>query len=291
MKGKETVVTTTNMNDKLRSILTLSYHLLRVFLVKRSSFEEPNTIAQENQHYILSVAGKSGIALFIQHVSCDVGATDVLIKLLSSASSNHDRRSSHGDSPIYDPAFLVELINTAKEVTQALVDVLNEKVFVEEEEDDEERWNQKISCLRLLSALCHSSSITNASNKITEALLNPKKKEGLLQTKIANPGNQVQIRLGNDDTWRQLQDVVQKPSSFIFLDHLLELIYSVSNETHATTVHLTSQCVPREVCYFAIKNTKLPSKIRSRFCDILRGNINVLLYLGKCARYSLSVYI
>lgn len=232
------------MHEKLRSIITLSYHLLRVFLIKRSHFEEPNSIAQENQRYVLTVAGETGMTLFIQHIACDIGATDVLIKLL-----NHENQN----------VSLVETLMERAEIeTQIIVNTIHAQIKVDED-------RQKVSCFRLLSALCHDMS---TSRQIAEKLFNPASHDCLIQTRVS-AGNHVEIKLRNDETWHNINTVIEIPSCLLFMNYVLKLIYAFSD--HPTTVDITSQCVGRQVCFYSIKNTKVSSTIRSRFCDILRG--------------------
>lgn len=234
------------MHEKLRSIITLCYHLLRVFLIKRSHFEEPTSLALDNQKYVLGVAEEAGIAFFINHVPYDMGATDVLIKLL-----NHKEQNV---------SFVETLIERAKNETQIIVNTIRAQIRVTQDK-------QKVSSFRLLCAVCHDAS---TSRQIADSLFNPANTDCLILTRVSN-GKQVEIKLRNDDAWHNITTLTETPSCSLYMNYVLKLICKLS--THTPTVSFISQCVDRQVCFNSIKNTKIPSIIRSRFCDILRGNL------------------
>jgi hypothetical protein len=241
--------------EKLRHILKMCYHLLRVFLIKRSPFEEPNSIAYANKQYVLNTLGEAGVSLFIEHVPEYLGATDVLIKLLR---NNDDDEKV---TALRSVSFLDTLIEAAVQQVRYV------QHLIETESVGDKRKDFNFNCFRLLSALCEDA---NFSKKIAEKLFNVDNENCVIQMEMGNSVKKIRIKLGND-IWRDFDDLIANPLYLYVIDLLLELAYSLSVDTHTTNVQLTRKCITRHVCLYGMKNKKLPSRIRSRFCDILRG--------------------
>ncbi|CAO0799740.1 unnamed protein product [Mucor circinelloides] len=268
------------LNTELKHILTLCYHLLRVFLIRKSSpfqqGEQDNDSGndgpgRENQLYVFNNAGEKGIALFIEHLSYNVGATDMLIRLLEVVEQHN----------VITLSIVTSLIDRSIVRTRDIVQELKKGVLIKDTE-------QRVTCIRLLSALCQkaaTSPISYHSNKnatakadttslfllyrerVSEGLFS-RQGECLLQTKVVD--KRVQIQLVND-AWYDLSDLLQQqPHMLLFIESLLDLVYSLSNEAHSKTDDFMSQCLSREVCLSCLKNTALPCTLRSKFCHLLR---------------------
>lgn len=268
------------LNTQLKHILTLCYHLLRVFLVRRPSAlqEEDNDgtdndgPGRENQFYVFNKAGEQGIALFIEHLSYNVGATDMLIRLLEVVEQHN----------VITLSIVTSLIEKSLVRTCDITEELKKGVRVEDTQ-------QRVTCIRLLSALCQKAaspaSYRSSKNTAIKAdtaslflLYRERVREGLfsrsgaclLQTKVVDKHVQVQFV---NDMWYDLGDLLQQqPHMLLFIESLLDLVYSLSNESHSKTDGFMSQCISREVCLLCLKNTALPCTLRSKFCDLLRGN-------------------
>lgn len=263
------------LNTGLQDILTLCYHLLRVFLIRTPAIfqedEEIESPGRENQLYVFNKAGEKGIALFIEHLSYNVGATDMLIRLLEVVEQHN----------IITLSIVTSLIDKSIVRTQEIVDELKKGGTIQ-------NTQQRVTCIRLLSALCqkvvtpapynkNSSSIVSVDTasllmlyreKVTDRLFSLKG-ECLLQTKVVD--KHVEIKLVNDE-WRDLNKLLlEQPHMLLFMESLLDLIYSLSNESHTKTDDFISQCISREVCLLCLKNAALPCTLRSKFCDLLRG--------------------
>jgi hypothetical protein len=204
--------------------------------------------------------GENGIALFIKHVPSYLGATEVLIKLLQTDDSQQM-------TTLNSVSFLDTLIEVAIQQSNNVQNITEMGMTVKNPTD----FN--FNCFKLLGALCKDSSY---SKKITERLFNVNKENCMIQMEMEKEGKKkVRVKLGND-IWRELDDfMVSPPFHLHFIDHLLELVYLLSIDTHTTNVQLTSKCVTRDVCFYNMKNKKLPSRLRSRFCDILKGKIKL----------------
>lgn len=241
------------VDGRLLTILKLCYNFLRVFLIERSEFEESNSISKENREYVSNVLGESGILLFIQHVSHGIGATDVLIKLMK---DTNDKAK-----PKYIVSFLHSLMDTAVFQTRLMADILKTM---------DRRENLSPNCLRLISALSEDIIF---SRKITESLFDVDGENCLIKIGV-NKQKQLKVML-NKDGWLDFDKLLRNPSCVIFLDHLLDLMYSLSANTYTTNVEKISKCISRDMCFYCMKKTSLPSNIRSRFCDILRGKTKI----------------
>lgn len=243
----------TLVEGRLLTILKLCYNFLRVFLIERSEFEDSNSISKENREYVSNVLGESGISLFIQHVSHGIGATDVLIKLMKDTNDK--------EKPKYVVSFLHSLMDTAVLQTKLMADTL--KI-------NDARENLSPNCLRLISAL---SDDVIFSRKIAESLFDVDGGKCLIKIGV-NKQKQLKVML-NKDEWLDFDKLLRNPSCVIFLDHLLELMYSLSISTYTTNIEVISKCISRDMCFYCMKKTGLPSNIRSRFCDILRGRTKI----------------
>ncbi|KAL0145319.1 hypothetical protein V8B55DRAFT_1460552 [Mucor lusitanicus] len=266
------------LNTQLKHILTLCYHLLRVFLIRKpSTLQEEDDYdsdtdgpSRENQLYVFHQAGEKGIALFIEHLSYNVGATDMLIRLLEVVEQHN----------VMTLSIVTSLIDRAIVRTRDIAEELKKGVRVEDTQ-------QRVTCVRLLSALCqkatspasfrtHKNNAVQADTASLFLLYRERVSEGLfsrggqclLQTRVVEKHVQVQFV---NDTWYDLGDLLQQqPHMLLFMESLLDLVYSLSNESHSKTDDYMSECISREVCLACLKNTALPCTLRSKFCDVLR---------------------
>lgn len=297
---------------RLRSILTMCYHLIRVFLIGRSSFEEQSELAKENQGHVLKVAGETGLSLFISHLPFGIGATNMMTRLLCSNGGDFMDSLFNFSSRA---GIIDVMIDMALKKTTSIVDAMNEKHRIKEggrsfpkkrkswngdfiadqqgDESHDEREYDSSSCFKLLSALCYTNqhqeqhhqplhspapnklkenataSVTQNRDYISEKLLD--KDQCLLATRVSQ-NNQVEIKFRNDE-WRSLYDVLySQPAVAIYLESVLELVYSLSDgTTHTRTLDLTRRAVSKQVCLNCVEYVMLPCKIKAKFCDILRG--------------------
>lgn len=263
------------LNTELQNILTLCYHLLRVFLIRTpTTLHEDEDIerpGRENQLYVFNKAGEKGMALFIEHLSYNIGATDMLIRLLEVVEQQN----------IITLSIITSLINKSIVRTQEIVDELKKGGTIQDTQ-------QRVTCIRLLSALCRKVATPASYNKNPSTIVNVDtvsllllyreevsdqlfslKSECLLQTKVVD--KHVEIKFLNDE-WRDLNKLLlQQPHMLLFMESLLDLVYSLSNESHTKTDDFISQCISREACLLCLKNAALPCTLRSKFCDLLRG--------------------
>lgn len=292
MDEKEVTRSELLLNTPLKHLLTLGYHLLRVFLIRRPSIlqeeqddgddgNDSDGPGRENQLYVFNKAGENGIALFIEHLSYNVGATDMLIRLLEVVEQHN----------VITLSIVTSLIDRAIVRTRDTAEELKQDVCVDDTQ-------QRVTCIRLLSALCQkaarpASYRTNKNTakkadtaslfmlyreKVSEGLFR-RNGECLLQTKVVDKHVQVQFV---NDAWYDLGDLLrQQPHMLLFIESLLDLVYSLSNESHSKTDDFVSQCISREVCLSCLKNTALPCTLRSKFCDLLRGKLNTRMCTGR----------
>jgi hypothetical protein len=240
-------------NPELRIVFTLSYHLLRVFLIRKSPLEVQEDTSIENQKYMYrKVIEKGMISIFVRHLSYDIGAVDMMIELAQ---------------VMMDDKVLVQLDPL----------VINETMVAVAESE----LTRAVNWIRLLNALCQKASASSVSDDPISSLLlafRDKVVEHLftdrcvLQTRIMTEKKQVEIRFGMQDTWLELNTIIHEyPHMLGFLQSVLELICSLSCKSNAKTIELMSICVSKQVCLKSLKNNKLPSALRSRFCDLMRG--------------------
>lgn len=238
------------LNKHLSDVLTLCYHLLRVFLIRKSVYEDNDMSedAREKQLYVFNKAGEAGISLFIEHLSYNIGAAEMMIPLLELVEAQN----------LIPNTVVNGLIDKTIKTTQSIVRELKTGIVSLEE---------KATPIRLLSALCQSSAHSRSSlPKVIDRLFD----DGfLLQTRIGNK-SQVEIKLKGDQ-WRDLNALlIEQPNIICFIESLLDLIYSLSFVRSA----YNDVCLTKEVCLKCLKNTKLPCTFRAKVCDILRGKYN-----------------
>ncbi|KAL9543559.1 hypothetical protein MBANPS3_008056 [Mucor bainieri] len=269
------------LNTQLKHILTLCYHLLRVFLIRKPSAmqdeedgDDSDGSGRENQLYVFNQAGEQGIALFIEHLSYNVGATDMLIRLLEVVEQHN----------VITLSIVTALIDRAVVRTRDIAEELKKTGARVED------TQQRVTCIRLLSALCQKAaspaSFRNNRHTALKAdtaslflLYRERVSDGLfsrngvclLQTRVVEKKHvQVQF-LNSGSPWYDLDDLLQQqPHMLLFIESLLDLVYSLSNESHSKTDDFMSQCISSEVCLACLKNTALPCTLRSKFCDLLR---------------------
>ncbi|RCI00637.1 hypothetical protein CU098_000902, partial [Rhizopus stolonifer] len=269
-------------DSKLKTILTLCYHVLRVFLMRHPALEQDNA-SQDNQLYVLNEAGTEGMALFIDHLDYDMGTSEVLIKLLEVVEQKN----------MMSPSMLDNLIDKTLFKTQQVVHALQYP-----SQHNMKQKNQ-FSHIRLLSALCYRAVAPTRANTTTTSLLlrfRDKVSEQLfgqpclIQTRQTEAG-QVQIKILEDE-WRDLNMLTEEqPYALLFLQDALDLVYSLSNKTSTKMTELTSQCISKEVCLQCLKNTKLPRILRTKFCDLLRALYIDILKFEKVPLYDYTIYI
>ncbi|KAF7730560.1 hypothetical protein EC973_001941 [Apophysomyces ossiformis] len=247
-----------NREPRLKSILSLCYSLLRVFLVGGSMYEDSDEQAK-NQRHILKIAGDAGAELFIQHLTCGVGSADMMVRLVQNNTS------------------IIENISaTRPAVVHILVDLVRAKTRSLAQDMLDSRYDfEPASCVDLLSAFCHTENrgpIISHRDYVSEQLFSMNDEEGyLLRTRIVRETGAVQIKLLGDE-WRDLDSLLYNTSPAIcaFVEALFNLIYSLSHGTNTKSLEATRRCVGQDVCLKCIGYTSLPCRVRARFCDLLR---------------------
>lgn len=251
--------------NRLRSILLLCYNLLRVFLIQGEDLEE----FAKNQQHVLQIAGDTGIELFIRHLTCGVGATDMMSRLLYNNTQVVDAIAA------IRPQFVSILVNLTIEKLRTMV-----KRLIRCEDGYPPPLELRQDCeaasgVALLGSLCPTTeqhaSTTNHGDYIASRLFSVD--NCLLQTRIIKETSAVQVLLLGDDEWRDLEELLQKcqPSIALLLQNSLHLIYLLSMEANAKRLRTARTCVPEDVCLRCLSNVQLPDNIRAAFCDMLRG--------------------
>ncbi|KAG0179979.1 hypothetical protein DFQ29_001424 [Apophysomyces sp. BC1021] len=247
-----------NREPRLKSVLSLCYSLLRVFLVGGSMYEDSGE-QSKNQRHILKIAGDTGVELFIQHLTCGVGSADMMVRLVQNNST------------------IIENISaTRPAVIQILVDIVRKKTrSLSQDMLDNKDDCEPASCLDLLSSFCHTETrgpIIAHRDYVSEQLFSmTDEEEYLLRTRIVRETGAVEIKLFGDE-WRDLDGLLYNSSSATcaFVEGLLNLVYSLSHGTNTKSLEATRRCVGQDVCLKCIGYTALPYQIRARFCDLLR---------------------
>ncbi|KAI9493708.1 hypothetical protein BDB00DRAFT_822221 [Zychaea mexicana] len=279
--AKEDAVSIVSLHDgseeRLKEILALCYNVLRIFLI--GSYEEDQQLAR-NQHHIIQVAGDAGIELFMRHLTCGVGATDMVVRLLQNNSSVIEAISGAR------PHTVGILVNLATEKTRAFIRrlVRCDDGYISETKQDYEA----ASGLDLLSTLCHTDkqgSLTYHRDYISARLFSVE--NCLLQMRMAQeeiiPGENVdsgyvvtastvEINFLHDNgAWRNLETLLREnqASVTVFIESALHLVYSVSWGTNAKSLEAIRRCIGKDVCLTCLGDVRLPDQIRSKFCDLL----------------------
>lgn len=247
-----------NSEPHLKSIVSLCYNLLRVFLIsggEDDDYNDPSNVV-ENQWHVIHVAGDTGVELFMRHLTCGVGATDFLVRLISNNSGIVDflcnMRPQHNTVGILlDQAF--------DKSRRMMVDWSG----------DEDQY-EAASSIELLSTLCRDDTLTQHHNYITTRVFDP---PFLLETRMEDGRVQVRILDQDDEAWHSLTELVMdKPALSNMLHSILQLICSVSLGATPKVMDYARQCIPKDICLKCIGDITLPDRVRAKFCDLLRGN-------------------
>ncbi|KAI9249172.1 hypothetical protein BDA99DRAFT_575816 [Phascolomyces articulosus] len=284
--AKEDAVSIVSLHDgseeRLKEILALCYNVLRVFLI--GTYEDDSQLAR-NQHHVIHVAGDAGIELFMRHLTCGVGATDMVVHLLQNNSSVIESISGAR------PHTVGILVNLSIEKTRAFVRrlVRCDDGYVSETKQDYEA----ASGLDLLSILCHTDkqgSLTYHRDYISGRLFSSE--SCLLKMRMAETqelpdeeeggdgdsgyaitSKAVEINFLHDNgTWRNLDILLRdsQASISVFIESALHLVYSVSWGTNAKSLEAIRRCIGKDVCLTCLGDIRLPDQTRSKFCDLLR---------------------
>lgn len=247
-----------NSEPHLKSIVSLCYNLLRVFLIsggEDDDYNDPSNVV-ENQWHVIHVAGDTGVELFMRHLTCGVGATDLLVRLISNNSGIVDflcnMRPQHNTVGILlDQAF--------DKSRRMMVDWSG----------DEDQY-EAASSIELLSTLCRNDTLTQHHNYIATRVFDPL---FLLETRMEDGRVQVRILDQDDEAWHSLTELVMdKPALSNMLHSILQLICSVSLGATPKVMDYARQCIPKDICLKCLGDITLPDRIRAKFCDLLRGN-------------------
>ncbi|KAI7903144.1 uncharacterized protein BX663DRAFT_507611 [Cokeromyces recurvatus] len=296
MKEKEVTKSELLLNTKLRNVLALCYNLLRVFLIQKSTYEmtHDDSIIHEsgklNQLHIFNKAGERGIALFLEHLSYNIGATDMMIKLLELTAEQNNLITI----PIVE-----NIIENALLRTEEVVNGLKNDLFIPE-------LQQQTAYIQLLSVICQKALLspvlikTSKDSKslvgiyrdtVTRKLFNSKDNSCLFMTRLVEQQQKnVEVKLINDE-WRDLDTLlIKQPNILFFIECVIDLVYSLSNEAHAKVNEFFRRCFTKEVCFKCIKNKKIPSTLRSKFCDLLRVLYINIHHFKKVALSDFTIY-
>lgn len=249
--------------ERLQSILSLCYSLLRVFLIKSDTNTDTDELAK-NQRHVLDVAGDAGIDIFIRHIPCGLGATDMLVQLV------HDNSSVIESISMVKPQAVKIFTNIAIQETRKTLQRLLRATDVFETRHDYEA----ASALDLLSALCYtdkSGSLATYRDAIAHML--SENSSCLIQTRTNQETGGVEVLLMDDDQWRSMDTLLQQsvPAITRLLDSMLNLAYSLSIGTNARSLEAMRRCFPKAVCLQSLGHMGLPYTVRAKFCDLLKG--------------------
>ncbi|KAI8977223.1 hypothetical protein BDF20DRAFT_988226 [Mycotypha africana] len=235
-------------NKKLRIILSLCYSLLRVFLIRPATIEtsgqqnhETHETALRNQYYIFHKAGEEGMALFIEHLSYNIGAKSMMINLL-------------------------EVVEQHSLISQTILDAFIEKASTQTDEIIEElgkgnrvmKKHDYIVSIRLLGALCQRSkfippqtnieylepkTITTTSYRIQVSdRLFDQNNVCLMQSRVSDK-NLVEVKF-KKDIWRELNSLLEEqPQMTSVMESFLGLVYALSDEPHAQPNNFACQLI------------------------------------------------
>ena len=292
--AKEDAVSIVSLHDgseeRLKEILALCYNVLRVFLI--GTHEDESQLAR-NQHHVIHVAGDTGIELFMRHLTCGVGATDMVVRLLENNSGVIESISGAR------PHTVGILVNLSIEKTRAFVRrlVRCDDGYVSETKQDYEA----ASGLDLLSTLCHtdkqgslmyhrdyiSARLFSAESCLLQMRMgaSPPPQEQLADEEadsayVSAPPKTVEINFLHDNgTWRSFDALLteSQASVSVFVESALHLVYSVSWGTNAKSLEAIRRCIGKDVCLTCLGDVRLPDQIRSKFCGLLSGK-SVLHY-------------
>ncbi|KAL0092132.1 IP3 receptor [Phycomyces blakesleeanus] len=249
--------------SRLKTILTLCYNLLRVFLVGGSKYEESNEHVK-NQLHVVKVAGDVGIELFVQHLAYQVGATDMMIKLLYDNNTIVERVSA------FRPSVIQILINLGRKKMNAVIRGLQNSTPMLAEDDYE-----SASIFDLLAAFCHTETrgllVLNRDQILDQMFNLADPSRSFLEMRIPHDTGSVEIKFLNDE-WRDLDILLYEnlPTIRCFIQSLLNLVYSLSFGANTKYLDLIRLFIGKTVCLKCIGYVNLPCQIRAIFCDLLR---------------------
>ncbi|KAI9318767.1 hypothetical protein BX666DRAFT_2026190 [Dichotomocladium elegans] len=260
-----------NNDENLVSIIALCYNLLRVFLIGKSAHHEASEVSK-NQWHVLKMAGDNGIKCFLSHLSCGVGATDMMIRLLCNNSTVIDAVAA-----IYPEitSFLTDL--TLDKSRNSIRQMVSENRSLEE---DPSHGDEAASSIELLSTLCRgggnstdlrSSHIFNNRDYIASQIIS--KESCLLRTKMTDDGMHVEILLLGVDKWSKLDALFGDAQAALanYIQSLLGLIHAISLGANFRLLEDIRNCIQKDVCLKCLGDISLPFKIRARFCGLLEA--------------------
>lgn len=151
-----------------------------------------------------------------------------------------------------------------------------------------------VGCLDLLGAFCSNDSASGSltfshRDYVLEQLFDPLLESHLIQCRLVPGSGSVEISIlsttsnvgvGDDtngdpqDGWMDLDMLLYQHHVCItrFLSSLLDLVCSLSHGTsNSKSLEVIRGCISEEVCLKCIGFVNLPSEIRGKFCDLLRG--------------------
>ncbi|KAI7861289.1 inositol 1,4,5-trisphosphate/ryanodine receptor-domain-containing protein [Spinellus fusiger] len=253
----------TSREARLKTILTLCYNLLRVFLVGESRYQESDE-QTKNQKHVLKVAGDTGIEIFAQHLPYQIGATDMMVNLLHNNSSVVERISSS------QPSIIQTVIHYAREKMNTAIEGLIKPGYSMNQDDYESS-----SFFDLLAGFCHTETrglLASNRDQILDKMFNVNDENySFLKTRVTQETGAVEIKLLND-TWRDLDLLLydSSPTARSFVQSLLKLIYSLCYGANRKYLKAICLCIGEAACLKCIGCVNLPCQIRATFCDLLR---------------------
>ncbi|KAI8393697.1 uncharacterized protein BYT42DRAFT_609468 [Radiomyces spectabilis] len=248
---------------RLKTILSLCYHLLRVFLIEGPVQNEPSD-HQENQLHVLHVAGDDGIHMFQQHMESDIGVASMMIQLVK----NNTAVIEHITTA--QPQLIPTLVDLVKRRTQRILSQYIQDDFYGLAEGEE-----IASFFNLLSALCHTETsdvLIPYRHYVSEQLFGvDPRNECLFQTRLSVDAGIVEVKIMGD-SWRNLESLVHRsvPILGLFVESVLHIISTLVHGSSNKTLESQRQLIPKNVCLKCIGDPGLPSNIRAQFCHILR---------------------
>lgn len=287
---------------RLKVILTLCYNLLRVFLLGASSFEE-NSDLKANQNYVIDTSGDAGIQLYLSHLICGIGATPMLENLIQD-NDKMVNKIVEGRPDIVE-ILVKHVYNQSQSVLRYIhgcnninktrkrqgVTALNNASSGANRLNDGSpsmvEHMEFVGCLDLLGAFCSNDSASGSltfshRDYVLEQLFDPLLESHLIQCRLVPGSGAVEISIlsttsSNGDPqggWMDLDMLLYQHHVCVtrFLSSLLDLVCSLSHGTNnSKSLEVIRGCISEEVCLKCIGFVNLPSEIRGKFCDLLRG--------------------
>ena len=146
--------------------------------------------------------------------------------------------------------------------------------------------------VHLLDALCQVESADNrlllsTGKYVFKNLIHQAK---LLQTRMTNETGSVYLSI-LDGEWHDLDALFrQRPSIIPFVESLFSLFYAIALGANSKKRAILCKYIDRDVCLRCLGCKGLPSQVRAKFCEILRGKQKKRLQLKELNR-ELVLYI